>query len=188
MNTGSQFKDFVERQQRPASVENAFDPAKERDEWLGYLEQLYSRIADYLKEYTEDNAVAFRWSEIELNEENIGSYTAKRLTIVIGANEIVLTPIGTLLIGSKGRVDVKGSAGTSRLVLIDKKIVNPSQMVHVTVSIIPPGGRPSPSPKSPPSSEKIEWTWKIVSRPPVMGFIELNKETFFEMLMEVSNG
>ena len=42
--------------------------------------------------------------------------------------------------------------------------------------------------RPPPSPKDIEWAWKIVSRPPAMQFIELNKETLFEMLMEVSNG
>lgn len=123
-----------------------------------------------------------------MNEENIGVYSAKRLAIIIGAQEIVFTPIGTLLIGSKGRVDVEGSAGNSRLALIDKNLTNARQMVRVTVTNIPPGGRLPPPPESPPSPEKIEWAWKIVSRPPAMQFIELNKDTLFEMLMELSNG
>jgi hypothetical protein len=45
---------------------------------------------------------------------------------------------------------------------------------------------PSKAPTS--SPKEIEWAWKIVSRPPAMQFTELNKETLFELLMEVSNG
>jgi hypothetical protein len=189
MSADAQFKQFVARQRRPAPVDNALDWNKERDDWLAYLQHLYESIAEYLDEYIKDGAIELRESDIELNEENIGVYTAKRLAIVIGAQEILLTPVGTLLIGSKGRVDVKGSAGDSRLVLINKKITNPRQMVRVTVTIIPPGGSPPPPPPpEPPSPEKIEWAWKIVSRPPAMQFTELNKDTLFEMLMEVSNG
>jgi hypothetical protein len=187
MSAGAQFKDFVERQQRPASVADAPDWKKERDDWLGYLQQLYDRIAEYLDEYIKGGSIKLRESTIELNEENIGVYRAKRLSIVIGAQEILLTPIGTLLIGSKGRVDVEGSAGNSRLVLINQNI---RQMFRVTVKSIPPGGSlpPQEPQELPPSPKEIEWAWKIVSRPPAMQFIELNKETLFEMLMEVSNG
>ena len=188
MSTDAQFKDFVERQQRSASVDHAPDWTKERDEWLGNLQQLYDRIAEYLDEYIKSGAIKLRESTIELNEENIGVYTAKRLVVVIGAQEILLTPVGTFLIGSRGRVDVEGNTGNSRLVLINKNITHPRQMVRVTVTTIPPGGSLPPPPEPPPSPEKIEWAWKIVSRPPAMQFIELNKETFFEMLMEVSNG
>jgi hypothetical protein len=188
MSTNAQFKDFVERQQRSASVDKTLDWINERDEWLGYLQQLYDRIAEYLDEYVKSGAIKLRESTIELNEENIGVYTAKRLAIIIGAQEILLTPIGTFLIGSRGRVDVEGSAGNSRLVLIDKNITHPRQMVRVTVTTVRPRDRPTPPPEPPPLPEKIEWAWTIVSRPPAMQFIELSKETFFDMLMEVSNG
>jgi len=187
MSTDTHFKDFVERQQRVASV-NSVDWIKEREEWLTRLQQLYDRITEYLGEYIQGGTIKLRESTINLNEDKIGAYTAKRLTIIIGSREILLTPVGTLLIGSKGRVDVEGSAGNTRLVLINKNITHPSQMIRVTVTVIPPGGGLTPSPEPQPSPGNIEWVWKIASRPPAMQFIELNKETFFEMLMEVSNG
>jgi hypothetical protein len=182
MSANTLFKDFVQRQQQPRSGDEAIDWSKERDEWLDSLQQLYKSIEEYLCEYIKAGAIKLRDSMIELNEENIGVYKAKRLVIAIGAQEIVFTPVGTLLIGSKGRVDIEGSAGNSRLVLINKNTTHPTQMVRATVRIIPPEGGPTPSPK------EIEWAWKIVSRPPAMRFTELNKETLFEMLMEVSNG
>jgi hypothetical protein len=191
MNANDQFKDFVQRHQRPALAENAVDWGKEREQWLTYLKQLYDCVDEYLKEYVAPGQVRVERSPMELNEENIGTYTATRLKIVIGDEDITLTPIGTLLIGAKGRVDVEGSAGTSRLVLIDKNATDASSMFRVKVTAIPlrRGLRSSvPMEPTPPGPRKIEWTWKIVSRPPVMQFIELNKESFFQMLMEVSNG
>lgn len=188
MSANTQFKDFVERQQRVADVDNAIDWIKEREDWLLYLQELYDNIAKYLDEYVKSGGIRLINSKIELNEENIGVYSANRLAIVIGGQEIILTPVGTLLIGSKGRVDVEGSAGNSRLVLIDKDITDPRQMFRVTVTTKPPGGSPLLPLDPPHSSKKIEWAWKIVSRPPAMQFIELNKETFFEMLLELSKG
>ena len=197
MSADTLFKDFVQRQQQPRSGDEAIDWSKERDEWLDHLRQLYARVAEYLDEYIKGGTIKLRDSLIELNEENIGIYKAKRLVIAIGAQEIVFTPVGTLLIGSKGRVDVEGSAGKSRLVLIYKNLTHSRQMFRVTVTDIPPrvtvstyppGGNPMPSPELAPSPKEIEWAWKIVTRPPAMHFTELNKETLFEMLMEVSNG
>jgi hypothetical protein len=188
MSTDTQFKDFVQRQRKPAS-EDVVDWRKEKEERLAHLERLYNLASEYLHEYINSNAIQVYKSSIELNEENIGTYAAKRLTIVIGAQEITLTPVGTLLIGTKGRVDVKGSAGSSRLVLINKGITRPEQMIRITSTIVRPGKMSSPPPTLPETlPEKIEWTWRIVSRPPTMQFIDLNKETFYQMLMEVSNG
>jgi hypothetical protein len=47
-------------------------------------------------------------------------------------------------------------------------------------------------PKKPASAKRpvpqhIEWAWKIVSRPPTLSFIELNKESFLQLMLEVSN-
>lgn len=187
MNADAQFKDFVARQQRPDPAGNTLDWKRERDEWLTYLEQLYDYVAQYLHEYITTGEISLHESAVKLNEENIGLYDAKRLTIVIGIQEIALSPIGTLLIGSKGRVDVEGSAGTSRLVLVDKDIIDPRSMIRVTVPVAPYEGPPLP-PAEPPAREKVEWAWKIVSRPPAIQFIDLNKDTLFRMLMEVSNG
>lgn len=190
MSAASLFEDFVERQRRSVSEAAAMDWEKVRDDWLGHLESLYDLISDYLKDYVDRNAIELRHSTVELNEENIGVYTAKRLTILIGAQQIVLTPIGTLLIGAKGRVDVEGSGGTSRLVLVSKGMADPGQAFRVTVTTAPRGMHPAPSEAKhlPPSSDPIEWAWKIVSRPPALQFVDLNEETLFEMLMEVSGG
>ena len=185
MSTDDRFKNFVQQQQRVASQEREIDWGKQRDEWLGYLGQLYNQIEDFLSDYVQSGAVELHQSPIRLHEEHIGSYQANVLTITIGAQKIRFEPIGTLLIGSKGRVDVNGSAGNSRLMLINKVMSSPSQMIKITVRRGDELNRPPPPPPPP---ETIEWAWKIVSKPPTMRFIELNKDSFLQMILEVSNG
>jgi hypothetical protein len=180
------FDEFVKRQQQiSAAVEDEipFDPKKELEDWLRRLNVLYSDIQTYLKDYISGGSISFKIENKELFEEFSGPYIAPRMIIRIGLQEIKLDPIGTMLIGSKGRVDVIGRAGTSRLTLVDKKITSANQLVSVTV--IDPKNPPPPKKRVP---HEVEWVWKIISRPPALGFIELNKESFLEMLLEVSNG
>jgi hypothetical protein len=180
------FDNFVKRQQQlsaAAEDEIPFDPKKELEDWLGRLNALYSEIQGYLNDYIREGSISVRIENKELYEEFSGPYVAPKMIIRIGLEEIKLDPIGTMLIGSKGRVDVIGRAGTSRLTLINKKITSARQLVSVTVF----------DPKNPPqpkklAREEIEWVWKIVNRPPAVSFMELNKESFLEMLLEVSNG
>ena len=95
-----------------------------------------------------------------------------------------LLPIGTLLIGSRGRVDVIGSGATqARLVLIDSKATRAADLVRVYVDL---EGKLPDVPREEP--REIKWEWKMVTRPPERRFIELTQETFFEMIMEVANG
>jgi hypothetical protein len=182
------FDDFVRQQQQLAAEaatgdQTPFDPKKELKDWLSRLDLLFLQINDeFLADYIRAGTVSTKLERIELNEEFSGPYIAPKMIIRIGLEEIKLLPIGTMLIGSKGRVDVVGRAGTSRLVLVNKKVRSANQLVSVT--IVDPT---NPIPTKRPVPQHIEWAWKIVSRPPTLSFIELNKESFLELMLEVSN-
>jgi hypothetical protein len=93
-----------------------------------------------------------------------------------------------MLIGSKGRVDVVGSAGRSRLVLINKAAKSAHDLIKITVTVVDPKKPTVPlTPKSE-KREPIEWAWKIVNSPPATTFMDLNAASFMQMILEVSNG
>lgn len=120
------FDEFVKRQQDGTSVAAVeIDWKKERDQWLAHLGRLYSKIESFLAKYVSSGQIRYEYRSIDLNEENIGSYTAKQMVLRIGRQEVDLVPIGTLLIGSKGRVDVRGPAGTAQILLVDRKAWGP---------------------------------------------------------------
>ena len=174
------FGAFVKRQQ--ASAAEADDWIKQRDEWLGHLKELYDQIESFLAEYIKTGEIKLNYRDIELNEENIGSYTARQMILKIGRQEITMTPIGTLLIGAKGRVDVEGPAGRTRVVLVNSEASGPT--IKVTVNI---GGKPEPS-AAEAAPKEINWAWKIATSPPTIQYIELTQESLFRALMEVANG
>ena len=176
----SEFDAFVKRQQQVAR--EPADWARERDEWLQHLGQLYDTIESFLKDYATSGAIELLYKEVPLNEENIGSYTARQMTLKIGPQEITLKPVGTLLIGAKGRVDVVGPAGQTRFVLVNKDASRPSIKVTMIVN-----GQPDVSPPKEPS-KPITWTWKIATAPPRIEYIELTQESLYRALMEVVNG
>ena len=177
-STHQDFTAFV-RSQQPRKGEDAVDWDLRRDEWLAYLDSLYADIQKFLKDFIEDGTISVSFLDVPLTEENIGAYVARSMQIKIGLRTVTLTPIGTLLIGTKGRVDIIGTAGRSRLILADKDTTSARQMVTVTV------GHGS-FPADPPPRKPVNWVWKIVSAPPQIHFSELNEDTFLQVLMEVS--
>jgi hypothetical protein len=180
----TQFDEFVKRQQTSsATTEINWD--QQRDEWLAYLDQLYKLIEEFLYDYVDSGQITCFYKEIELIEENIGSYIARQMVLKIGRQEIDFKPVGTLLIGMKGRVDVYGPAGSARLVLVNSRAEGVRSLVRVTVSIV---GRPQPPPVQATPPEEITWEWKIVGRPPEMRFLKLTQESLFDTIMEVANG
>ena len=186
-SANQEFNNFVKRQQAISGAANdgadkAIDWNKQRDEWLEHLNTLYKNITLFLKEYIDDGSIKYEFQDVSLQEDNIGRYTARKMIIHIGLQEITLIPIGTLLFGSKGRVDVQGSAGNAKIVLIDKDASSAHSLVKITV--IDPR---HPVKLDKKVSKSVEWTWKIASSPPTINFIELNKKSLFQLLMEVSN-
>jgi hypothetical protein len=179
------FGAFVKRQQTASEEENRVDWAKERDEWLSHRKELYERIESFLGEYIQAGEIKLSYRDIELNEENIGSYSTQEMILKIGRQEITLKPIGTLLISAKGGVEVVGPAGRTRLVLVNSESSESSgPRIKVTISI---GGKPEPSAVEA-APKEIKWVWKIVTSPPTIQYIELTQESLFQALMEVANG
>jgi len=180
-NGNTDFGAFVRRQQTASVEEERVDWVKEREDWLGNLRELYDQTESFLAEYIKAGEIKLNYRDIDLNEENIGTYSVRQMILKIGRQEITMTPVGTLIFGAKGRVDIVGPAGRTRLVLVNGKASGP--MVKVTVSI---GGKPEPSDRE--ATHEINWKWKIATSPPNIQYVELTQESLFQALMEVANG
>jgi hypothetical protein len=177
------FDDFVSRQQRRAEETVPINWEEQRAEFLSYLGLLYSKIESLLEKYVSSGQIQFGYQSIELSEEYIGSYSAKRMNLRIGRQEVGFIPIGTLFLGSKGRVDVIGPAGRAEILLVDRRAAGAMSLVRVTLGI---GGKLPVVPRD--SDQDIEWEWRIVTRPPERRFIEITQQSIFQLIMEVANG
>lgn len=175
------FDKFVQRKKAEEEAVTAFDPKQQLTEWFHYLETLYAKVREFLNSYIQAETARIEYREIELNEEFSGPYTVQQMFIHIGNSTITLRPIGTMLIGSKGRVDVQGPRGTVRLTLINKKIAHARQLIRVRIS------RPGDPPPQEPEPDQIEWAWKIASPPPEMTFTDLTEDSFFDMILSVAD-
>jgi hypothetical protein len=178
----TEFKAFVKREQTAAAEAERVDWAKERDDWLDHLRELYNQIESFLVEYIKAGEIKFHYRDIDLNEENIGSYRAPVMILKIGRQEITMTPVGTLLIGSKGRVDVEGPTGRAHLLLVNSQASGPTMKVRISI-----GGNSEP-PALEAAPKEIKWAWKIATSPPIIRYIELTQDSLFQVLMEVANG
>jgi hypothetical protein len=134
-----------------------------------------------LADFTAKGQIAVELGEIELTEENIGRYKAPSRTIKFGTNTISMVPIGTLLIGTKGRVDMTGPRGVIRLILADKSSTGVRVTVQVRTAGMPPPELPAP--------RKIDWEWKMVLKNTGSpAYQKLTQEVFLNALMEIANG
>lgn len=173
------FKKFVEQKVAEASAQPV-NWEQEKKTWLAQLAKLHTQVTTWLTPYITNHGVRIGREMVPLVEENIGSYQAPMMTISIGNNQVKLEPIGTLLIGARGRVDMEGPKGVARLVIVPKESSGP----RVRVEVMSQGQVPSPKDEQPVS----EWVWKLASSPPRITYTELTEESFLDALMGVANG
>ncbi len=158
-----------------------------KDEWFRHLNKLFHNVEKvWLAEYVEQDKIQIKHSKIEIYEEAIGMYVTKELQIFIGERVAKLTPIGTMLIGTRGRADLIGLNGSIKFILADKKATSPK--VEIKEFTSDEDWRLHMENKNKNTMNEVELIWKITSNPPRVRFTELNQDTFLECLMQVING
>lgn len=111
----------------------------------------------------------------------LGAYEVDEMWIAIGEAEVRLSPVGAVVIGGRGRVDLIGPFGDVRMLLVEPGAVEPGARFNIRRK----GVRRAPSPPEVPVAECV---WKFITDPPSVRFIDLNEETFFEAVLAVANG
>lgn len=178
--TRQAFEDFINRQ-AAGTAEQEIDWARKRDEWLQYLDQFYETVERFIGEYAKAGKIQLTSHSKRIHEEYIGEYEAKSLELKIGSSTIRFDPVGTNLIAAKGRVDMIGPKGAVKFVLVPKDSAGLKMAVHVyTENERPPAAEPAQAVR--------EWAWKISTPPPNVRYVEIEEDSFYTAMMEVTNG
>ena len=170
------FDDFVNQQ--IAKEEPSIDWTQIRDDWIKHLDEFYQLAEGFLQKYIDQGKVRITTATKQVNEEHIGSYNVKSLEVEIGTIKVRLDPIGTLIVGAKGRVDMCGPHGMVKFVLV------PKTASSSTIRVI---DRDSSSETKDEPEPVKEWAWKRRTPPPNIKYIELEEESFLSAIMEVAN-
>ena len=174
--TEMSFDDFVNQQ--IAKEEPSIDWTQIRDDWIKHLDEFYQLAKKFLQKYIDQDKVHITWATKQINEEHIGSYDVKSLEVQIGTIKVRFDPIGRLVLGVKGRVDMHGPRGTVKFVLVPKTDSSPTiRVIQETSSVV----------KDEPEPVIEELAWKILTPPPNIKYIELEEESFLSAIMEVAN-
>ncbi len=160
--------------------ENEINWNTEKEEWISFINQFYSSIEKWLKPYVAQHKLAFDYKKTSLTEDYIGTYDVDTMNINFAGQKIRIEPIGTILIGTKGRIDMEGSRGRVQFILVDKD----SKGMKINVSIY----RNGKSETNQPETKIPDWTWKILLKDSRKIYYEdFNEANFFNSLMEIIN-
>ena len=183
LDSKSAFDHFVEDKLKKAKDA---DWEAKKELWLSKVNELYSQVENWLADWVKTKQITLSKSEAKtVVEDHIGRYTVPVMKITIGDEAMQLNPIGTLIVGARGRVDVKGSIGDEMLVLLARDEPRDEP--------VKPGGQGRESAgghASMPGYDDLVWKHvtmnPVASRSPFPAYLNLNKSLFEEILMSVS--
>ena len=176
-------KDFEEllKKHESKSLEKDIDWQKQKQEWLDFIKKFYASVECWLTPFKNDGKLSFEYKKTQITEEYIGTYDVDIMVVDFAGQKLTLEPLGTLLIGTKGRIDMEGSRGRVQFILADKD--STGIKINVSISIDGKSKEDTNDRKEP------NWTWKIVLREPrKISYAEFTQDNFFDALMEVVNG
>jgi hypothetical protein len=174
----SKLDDLLKTAAGKQTAENLIDRKNQIQKWNQEIQKLYTQVEQWLKSSIQKKYVTVEKKPIVLEEENLGKYNVESLEIHIGKGKIIFEPIGMLIIGARGRIDVTGPYGRKEMLLLLGDNETPG--VRVTIHI---PGQTSETIKeeiSPPPKELI---WKLAIKNPNLKVVPLS-ESIFEELME----
>lgn len=188
-------QDFDQYLQRKAVADtladlDIIDWEAEKHFWLTKLDELYRTMRQWLREYIEAGQIRLSFHPISLYEEEVGEYTVQEALLTMGQQAVTLTPVGTALVGTKGRVDLRGPAGVIRLVLSDERLAGPRVVYRqrLFTSEAQKAAYYHRQALAPLEAIAVNWVWKISTNPPRISYQELTPDTFFDALLRVLNG
>jgi hypothetical protein len=182
-------KSIIENKNKEAEAEDTFDPKEQIAEYVLLTNDLYVKVKNAIKELLDDNLVSLKYAPISISEDDLGQYTIDSLQILFAGEKVTFTPVGTMLIGSKGRIDMVGPKGVERFALIRKGVSSPSQLINISVSIGSDKKNEVATKKTISRPTPADWEWKILPNQRVWTkFEEVSDESITKAIMRVING
>jgi len=125
---GSTFEKTVQRYAAEQQKrENAVNWAERKTWWQGKVTELLTQIEGWLDPLIKSKSVNFIRSTISINEESLGSYEVESGVIQLGRAMLRVKPVGSVIIGGFGRVDVEGPREAVMLILCTPEIAVPDE-------------------------------------------------------------
>jgi len=83
------------------------DWVKRKNDWIASVDELNTQIQDWFGDFKEEGLVEFELTRKSNTEEYIGSYEVNVLHLnFTNGREVIVEPMGTLIIGAWARFDI----------------------------------------------------------------------------------
>ena len=148
--------------------EKTTDWQQEKSKWIQAVQSLYVQVEKWLSAYKAKGLLDVQFRETQLTEDYLGTYSIQQMIISVSGEQVKLTPVGTLILGAYGRIDIAGDRSNATLLLVRKKTTTDEST----------GGIPS--------LNQLTWKWAV--KTPHLQMLPLSEAVFSDILMAVMQG
>lgn len=116
----SDLNDFLKKKLNE-KTKMEFNAEEEKKKWINSVNEIFRNIRMWVEEPIKNNLVEIIDEEVEINEERLGKYKISSLAIRSLWDTVYIRPIGRMILGAIGRVDIYSTKGKySILLTVDK--------------------------------------------------------------------
>lgn len=177
------FEEFINQSE---TQEEKIDWEKRKQWFIEKVNEFYKVIDSYLEPYKDK--IKINAIETVIYEDELGSYKVKKRILNVKGHKVEFTPIGTIIIGAWGRIDMEGSNGKVKFVLVPEYSEAPKIESKILLNDKDIKKWEEKQKKEAEKIKKAKKVWKIATPPPNIRYFDLDEDIFFDKLMEVING
>jgi hypothetical protein len=111
--TTDTFEDFLKKKN---GEDKKIDWEARKMMWIKSVDDFYDEVYNWLYPFKQQSLLQIHKRGMIISEEYLGTYTVNQMDILLGNDIVSLIPRGTLILGSYGRIDMRGPKGDRLLV------------------------------------------------------------------------
>jgi|GEM_PF-1984243 len=153
---------------------------KDKKNWLKNLKDLFETINNWLKPLSNKQLINLKKEIITITEPYIGEYETEQIIITLRNSIILIKPIGTLIVGAYGRVDIIGHKKDIKILYVPEDSKN---MKSVYTQLINSKNLTETEAES--LKNKLNLTWKIATNPPNVQYLPFDENSFSDLILDL---
>lgn len=116
VNANDRLGEFL-RRKREETASGGIDWSAKIADWTASVERLFRLLTDdLLKKFIDERLVEVFTDHVQITEPFVGTYTLPELRLKIGNNDVAFLPKSVSVLGSSGRVDIRGDRDVVTLI------------------------------------------------------------------------
>jgi hypothetical protein len=150
-----------------------FDPAERIYRFQTLVSDFFDTLeTEWFRDSVAEGLMTIEREQISICEDSLGRYNTEKCRLIMGAEKIEFVPIGTVLLGTDGRIDMVYKRNEVMFVHVGEKVKRASDLMAVLKKIMP-------------NKDLGEKVWKYTPKVTRSHYMTANSQSVKSLIMEL---